>query len=76
MIINRIVKNELDGSISAVLHLSEEQVKFLINFAIAFLVDRGTLQIYDIKEEDTKTEEGKLTSDFLASVDPSKIGQA
>lgn len=75
MIIRRVVKNTEDGSYSAELQLSAEQTAFLINFAIGYLVQEGTVKIFDLKEGESLPE-GEEAKEFLQNLDPETLSKA
>ncbi len=71
MIVKRVSKSEEDGSYTAEIQLTEEQTAFLLNFAIGFLVQQGTLQVFDVKEDGEPVEDS--AKDFLSKIDPRKL---
>ncbi len=73
MKIKQIVKSQEDGSYTAELQLTEEQTAFLLNFAIGYLVQQGTVSIYNIKDGE---EDGEMAKEFLENIDPSKLHKA
>lgn len=77
MIINRVQKQEEDGTYTAALVLTEEQLRFLLQFAIGALTQQGIVKVFDLKEgEQPKTEDDEEARQFLERVDPAKMGQA
>jgi hypothetical protein len=71
LVVKKITRNE-DGSYEAVWNLSEEQMNFLITFAINELVQEGLVQVQEFHE---KTE-AQLQMDFLDAVDSEEMPRA
>jgi len=71
LVVKKITRNE-DGSYEAVWNLSEEQMNFLITFAINELVQEGLIQVQEFHE---KTE-AQLQMDFLDAVDSEEMPRA
>lgn len=75
MQINRISKQVEDGSYIAELQITAEQAAFLINFAIGFLIQEGTVRIFDLKEGE-QPPEAEIAKEFLENVDLTKLHKA
>lgn len=71
LVVKKITRNE-DGSYDATWSLSEEQMNFLITFAINELVQEGLIQVQELHE---KTE-AQLQMDFLDAVDREEMPRA
>jgi predicted HTH transcriptional regulator len=76
MKITRVVKQAEDGTYSAVLILDEEQMRFLLQFAIGFLAQQGTISVFDVKEGEPMPEETDSATEFLRNLDTTKLPQA
>lgn len=70
MIINKISKVKEDGTHDVQFQLTEDQLAFLVNFALNFLVGKGAITIIENsnlpQQEDT----------FLQNIDPKLLPQA
>jgi hypothetical protein len=71
LIVKKITKNN-DGTYDATWNLSEEQMNFLITFAINELVQEGLIQVQEVHE---KTE-AQLQLDFLEAIDSEEMPRA
>jgi hypothetical protein len=71
LIVKKITKNN-DGTYDATWNLSEEQMNFLITFAINELVQEGLIQIQEVHE---KTE-AQLQLDLLEAIDSEEMPRA
>jgi hypothetical protein len=70
LIVQKVSKNE-DGSWGTQWSLSDEQMSFLLTYAINDLLEQGLVQI-----EQVTVDKGQMELDFLSSVDTDSIGQA
>jgi hypothetical protein len=70
LIVQKVSKNE-DGTWNTQWSLSDEQMSFLLTYAINDLLEQGLVQI-----EQVTVDKGQLELDFLSSVDTDSIGQA
>lgn len=76
MIINRVSKQEEDGTYSATLVLTEDQLRFLLQFAIGALTQQGVIKVFDLKEGEQPKVDDQEALEFLENADPSKLPQA
>ena len=76
MKITRVVRQAEDGTYSATLILDEDQMRFLLQFALGFLAQQGTISIFDVKEGEPMPEETDAAAEFLRNLDATKLPQA
>lgn len=79
MIIKKIVKQEEDGSYRAEFMLTQEQISFLLSFAVGLLVQQGLATIIQQDNEESKEvqgEENKEEVKFLANINPDEMFKA
>ena len=76
MIINRVSKQEEDGTYSASLILTEDQLRFLLQFAIGALTQQGVIKVFDLKEGEEPKQDDEEARQFLENADPAKLPQA
>lgn len=71
LVVKRITKNN-DGTYDATWNLSEDQMNFLITFAINELVQEGLIQVQEIHE----TTEAQMQVDLLNALDSEELPRA
>lgn len=71
IVVKKIIKNE-DGTYDATWNLSEDQMNFLITFAINELVQEGLIQVQEIHE----TTEAQMQVDLLNALDSEELPRA
>lgn len=69
-------KQEEDGTYSATLVLTEDQLRFLLQFAIGALTQQGVIKVFDLKEGEEPKKDDEEALQFLENADPSKLPQA
>ncbi len=74
MLIVKRVKRESDGAYDVTWKVSEDQMGFLITFAINSLVREGLISIEDVEEVDK--EEKQMQLDFLINTNSEFMGNA
>jgi hypothetical protein len=71
LVVKKIIKNE-DGTYDATWNLSEDQMNFLITFAINELVQEGLIQVQEIHE----MTEAQMQVDLLNALDSEELPRA
>ena len=71
LVVKKIIKNE-DGTYDATWNLSENQMNFLITFAINELVQEGLIQVQEIHE----MTEAQMQVDWLNALDSEELPRA
>jgi hypothetical protein len=71
MLVVKRIKKEIDGEYSVTWKVAEEEMSFLLTYAINSLLQEGLLNIEDIEED-----EKQLELDFLKSSDIDEMGKA